>query len=351
MGSSESDDTLESHGTDIGSQASLPSRFQEWVLVEANRLLIAASISLLVFAFFLVLSELGIISFVNDDSVTRLAGGMIAGTFSLVTLVVSINQLILSQEFASAGNARTQLAEIMEIRSDIAAQSNVPASPASPTKLLELLVETIAAHASELAETTTAHEDGEHSELIREFTNSIEESTDRTRDTLEHTQFGTFTAVSTAVEYDATWQLYVARQLRGQYGDSLSAAATTTVDELIETLELFITAREHFKTTYLQRELTQFSQLTIYCGVPAILAAMTIGLLYGGLSGAMVSGSYQPYIISGLIAIVVSPLSLLASYILRTAAVTRRTASIGPMLPQKAPEMGPFEVSYGDDMD
>ncbi|SIR77403.1 hypothetical protein [Natronorubrum thiooxidans] len=348
MGSSQTDDTLESHGTDIGSRTDSLAQFREWVLVEGDRLLIAASISLLVFVLLFGLNEGGVISVANEASVTRLAGGMIAGTFSLVTLVVSINQLILSQEFASANDARDQLEGIMDIRADIAAQANVPASPASPTKLLELLIETIAAHASALGDATTAHDD-DRGELIQRFVNSIEESTERTHDTLEHTKFGTFTAVSTAIAYDATWQLYVARQLRGRYDDSPSSETATTLEALIETLELFLIAREHFKTTYLQRELTRFSQLTIYCGIPAILAAMTLGLLFGGFSGATISGSYLPYVVSGLIAIVISPLALLASYILRTAAVTHRTASIGPMLPQKEPEAGPFDVSADDE--
>ncbi|QFU82701.1 hypothetical protein [Natronorubrum aibiense] len=347
MGASGADDTLESHGIDMGRRTGPLAQFREWVLVNGNRSLIAASISLLVFVLFLGLHAIGVISFTNDGSVTRLASGMIAGTFSLVTLVVSINQLILSQEFASANDARDQLEGIIDIRNDIAVQSKVPASPAAPTKLLELLIETIAAHATALADT----DDTDRNELLRKFTNSIDASTDRTHETLEHTTFGTFTAVSTAIAYDAAWQLYVARQLRERDGASLSSEAVAELEGLINALKLFITAREHFKTTYLQRELTRFSQLTLYCGVPAILAAMTIGLLYGGFSGATIGGTYLPYVVSGLIAVVVSPLALLASYILRTAAVTRRTASIGPMLPQKEPEAGPFEVSYGDDVD
>lgn len=350
MGSAEPDETLESHGIEIGERTGSLTRFREWVLVEGDRLFIATIVSVAVFLLFLVLNGIGFVAFVNDDSVTRLAGGMVAGTFSLVTLVVSINQLILSQEFASAGDAHEQLEGVLGLRTDIADQAEVPASPASPTRLLELLVESIHHHATTLADAAT-RDDLEDRELIVAFTNSIEESTDRIDTTLENTKFGTFKAVSASIEYDAAWQLYVARQLRGRSEESLSDETANALDELIETLELFITAREHFKTTYLQRELTRFSQLTLYCGVPAILAAMTIGFVYADIGGSTISGVYLPYVVSALLAIVVSPLSLLASYILRTATVTRRTASIGPMLPQKDPEAGPFEVSLGDDTD
>ncbi|WP_440770035.1 hypothetical protein [Natronorubrum sp. DTA28] len=349
MGSSETDETLESHGTEIGKRTNSLTRLQEWFLVDGDRLFIAALVSVAVFSLFLVMNEVGFIAFSNDDSITRLAGGMIAGTFSLVTLVVSINQLILSQEFASAGGAREQLEGVMSFRDDVAETADVPASPASPTRLLELVVESINHHATTLDDAVSRYDDDEVRELIDKYTNSIEESTERIDDTLEHTSFGTFRAVSAAVGYDAAWQLYVAKHLRGRHGDSLPDDAVDALDDLIGTLELFNTTREHFKTTYLQRELTRFSQLTIYFGVPAILAAMTIGFMYADLTGPTISAVYLPFVVSALIAVVITPLSLLVSYILRTATVTRRTASVGPMLPQKDPDAGPFSVSYDDE--
>ncbi|APX97095.1 AAA family ATPase [Natronorubrum daqingense] len=349
MAASESDDSLESHGAEIGKRTSSITRVKEWVLVEGDRLFVAALVSLGVFVLFLVLNEIGFIAVTNDDSITRLAGGMIAGTFSLVTLVVSINQLILSQEFASAGDAREQLGGVLAFRENVAELADVPASPASPSRLLELVIETIHHQAQELED--AVDDDHEAAELIERYTTGIKESTDRIDETLEQTTFGTFRAMSAAVAFNAAWQLYVARQLRERHHESVSDEASDSLEKLIESLELFITTREHFKTTYLQRELTRFSQLTIYFGVPAILAAMILGFVYADLTGPTVSVAYLPFVVSGLIAIVVSPLSLLVAYILRTATITRRTSSIGPMLPQKEPEAGPFEVSYSGDED
>jgi len=345
MGSSEDDATLESYGADIGKRTDSVRRVKEWLLVDGDRLFLASLISLTIFLLFLSLNEVGVISFTNDDSVTRLAGGMIAGTFSLVTLVVSINQLILSQEFASAGDAREQLEGVMNFRADVAEAAGVPASPASPSRLLELLVESNRNHAKSLADAVSDYDDTDVRELIIRYANTIEENADRVDETLEHTKFGTFRSVSAAIGYDAAWQLYVARNLHGRYKESLSEEARTELDELIQSLELFVTTREHFKTTYLQKELTRFSQLTIYTGVPAILSAMTIGFVYADLTGPTIGAAYLPFVVSALVAIVVLPLALLAAFILRTATVTRRTASVGPMLPQKDPDAGPFDVT------
>ncbi|MCU4740851.1 hypothetical protein OB955_07095 [Halobacteria archaeon AArc-m2/3/4] len=348
MGSSGSDESIESFGAEVGQRTGPVTRLREWFLLEGDRLFVATLVSVVVFLLFLTLDWLDVIAFLNDDSMTRLAGGMIAGTFSLVTLVVSINQLILSREFTAAGETRDRLDGVREFRGDIAEAADVPASPASPTQLLDLLVTAINHRAGTLAEAVSDHDD-EVREQVTKYTNGVEESTERVEESLSEANFGTFQAVSAAIGYNDSWQLYVATHLQSQYDDSLSADADEAFDDLIDTLELFNVAREHFKTTYLQRELTRFSQLTIYCGVPAILSAMLVGLLYADLGGPAISTEYLPIVASALIAVIVSPLSLLVAYILRTATITHRTASIGPMLPQKDPDEGPFDVSYVDE--
>ena len=348
MGDSETDETLESYGSDIGGREGLLTRFREWFLVKGNRLGVTVVLLVGIFAMFAALYELGVVSFVNPNSVTRVASGMIAGTFSLVTLVVSVNQLILSQEFSAAGRARDRLDGVVKFRRDVADTANVPASPASPTRVLELVIESIHHDATELADAVADHDD-EVREVVTRYANSVQQRTDRIEDRIDRSGSDTFTAVSAAITYDESWHLYVATHLRGEYADSLSPAATDRLDELVDSLKLFHVAREQFKTTYLQQELTRFSQLTVYCGVPSILSAILVGLLYADVTGPSVSAAALPYVVSGLVLIVLSPLALLVSYILRTATITRRTASVGPMVPQKDPDEGPFDVTYGEE--
>ncbi|RKD88090.1 hypothetical protein [Halopiger aswanensis] len=351
MGSSETetDETLESYGADVGRQAGPLTQFYEWFLIQGNRLAVTALVSVAIFALIVGLHELGIVNFLNPNSVTRVASGMIAGTFSLVTLVVSVNQLILSQEFSSAGKARDRFESVVDFREDVAAEAAIPAAPAEPARVLELIVDSIRHEAAQLADTVADHDDRDVRETVIRYTNSVQERADRVDETLEQSSFGTFSAVSAAINYDEAWQLYVATHLRNEYDDSLSPTAKDQLDELIGSLKLFSVAREQFKTTYLQRELTRFSQLTIYCGVPSILSAILVGLLYADVTGPSISTALLPYVVSALIVVVLSPLALLVSYILRTATVTRRTASVGPMIPQKDPDEGPFSVEYGDE--
>lgn len=116
----------------------------------------------------------------------------------------------------------------------------------------------------------------------------------------------------------------------------------TAFDESTEVLQLFSTAQERFKTIYLQRELTRFSQLIVCFGVPALLAAAFIVLLYGGLGGVAIDPGYLPHVTSLLVTVVFVPLVLLTTFILRT-------AKVGPTLPQKNPDEGPFAVSYDEE--
>ncbi|OAQ52743.1 hypothetical protein HTG_10475 [Natrinema mahii] len=346
--SAETDETLESYGADVDGRGGPLARLREWVLIRGNRLTVAALLSIAVFALVVGLYELGVINFVNGSSVTSVASGMIAGTFSLVTLVVSVNQLILSQEFGAAGKTRDRFEGVVAFREDVAETAAVSATPTAPTSVLELLIESVRRDAAELADIVADHDDEVRETVVR-YTNSVRERADRVDETLERSDSDTFAAVWAAINYDEAWQLYVATQLRNDYNESLSPTAKEQFDDLIGTLKLFRVAREQFKTTYLQRELTRFSQLTVYCGVPSILSAIVVGLLYADFAGPSLSVVALPYVVAVLIVVVLSPLSLLVSYILRTATVTRRTASVGPFIPQKDPDEGPFDVTDGED--
>lgn len=333
-------DSVESATTRDQSTLSPEDRLQsgnwviEWIKIDGNRLLITVSLAVVLFALLLVLNAIGVIAFTNENSLTRMASGMIAGTFSLVTLVVSVNQLILSQEFTPVGKFQDRFSGVMNFRRDIEQQTDVPRTPVEPTYILDLLADAIADQANVVADSVANHPDAEYRQQVRQYADGVETSTQRVSETLEESDIDAFDALSVAIEYDDGWQLSTARLLRNDAPD-LSDETEAAFDELIELIRLFSSAQEHFKTVYLQRELTRFSQLTLYCGVPAVVSSVLIALLYGEIGGIAITASSLPYVISLLTTIVFLPLLLLAAFILRTATVTRRTATTGPMLLQQ----------------
>lgn len=307
------------------------NRVLEWIVVEGSRLLLTIIISVGIFALFLILNWLEVIAFTEQGAVTRMASGMIAGSMSLVTLVVSVNQLILSQEFSPVGKHRDQFSGVMEFRRSIEQQAAIPRTPMEPTAILEVVAETIRTNAGRLADSVAEGPNEAYRQQVTQYARSVEDNAQWVDQSLDPSRTDAFEALSVAIAYDDGWQISTARYLRNS-APELSAETETAFDELIESVRLFSSAQEHFKTVYLQRELTWFSQLIIYVGIPAVLAPVLIILIHGGLGTPTISAVALPYVISFLATLVFVPLVMLGVFILRTATVTRRTASIGPML-------------------
>ena len=347
-------DELTSHGPSLQDDSSPVSAFTDWFLFDGDRLWAATLLTVSLFVTLILLEAVGILAFENDDSITRLAGGMIAGTFSLVTLVVSINQLILSREFVAAGEAETQFDGVESFRRDVAELSGVPVAPTAPARLVELLATVLIDRGATLEEAVDTADERIRTP-VREYVEALTTGADHVDSELENVGPGPFETLAATVGFDDGWHRYVGIYLRETHGEALSADAESALDDVLDGLRLFAIAQEHVKTTTLQRELTRFSQLTILTGVPAVIAAFLIGFLYGDVTGATISPDLLPYVVSALVAIVFAPLALLAAYILRTATIARRTASTGPMLPTKDPQEGAVEVtadvdpSAGDD--
>ncbi|WP_218143665.1 hypothetical protein [Halohasta litchfieldiae] len=307
------------------------NRLIEWLVVDGSRLLLTIIISVGLFGLLLILNALGVIGFTDQGSVTRMASGMIAGSLSLVTLVVSVNQLILSQEFSPVGKHRDQFSSVMQFRQDIEQQADIPRTPMEPTRVLSVLADTIGTNASRLAESVADSPNAAYRQQVTQYAQSVEDNAQWVDQSVDEPQTNAFDALSVAIAYDDGWQLSTARYLRNS-APALSAETETAFDDLIESTRLFSSAQEHFKTVYLQRELTRFSQLIIYTGVPAVFAAVFIILIHGGLGTPAISAAALPSVVSLLVTLVFVPLVLLAVFILRTATIIRRTATVGPML-------------------
>lgn len=316
--------------------------------MEGDRLVLTVGVSVGIFGLLLALNFIGVVEFANADSVTRMASGMIAGALSLVTLVVSVNQLILSQEFSPAGEYRDRLGGVMEFRRNVEEQTGVSTAPSQPTRVIEVLAEAIGERANALAESVANNSDEEFRRRVTLYAQGVEDSTRWVDETFDQSDVDPFDALSVAIKYDDGRQISTARRLRND-APELTDETATRFDELIETLHLFGTAQEHYKTVYLQRELTKFSQLTIYCGIPSVLSAVLIALLYGDVGGATVSTAYLPYVTSLLATVVLVPLVLLAAFILRTATLTRRTAMVGPIPLQETSSERPAEAGGSSD--
>lgn len=297
---------------------------------------------------FLTLLALGVTETValHDPSAVRgIANGLIPGLFTFISIVLSINQLVLSQEFGSPDEIRDRIEEVRQYRREVEDEAGAAPSPVRPTHFLTLVVDVIGAEATALRESVDDGVDPAAAEEVAAFADAVRRDVARARQLLERAEPGRANAIIAVLEYRDSVQVHEARRLLADHGGSLPDRTAAALDDVIATLELFDVARTQFRTTYTQRVLARLSRLLLYVGIPAILAAFVLSALPRA-PGAGLDGLLRLLVVCGLLAVGLAPLAVLFAYILRIATVSERTLSIGPFVPPPRVERGPDEERF-----
>ncbi|WP_224268160.1 hypothetical protein [Haloprofundus salinisoli] len=318
------------------------SRVKLWLLMDANRWFATALPLALVFV---TLVALGVAdpapirgSWSLKDPIETAFQGFLTAIITGVTLVVTINQLVLSQELGPLGDQRERMAGAMEFREDVEEVLGVSAVPPEPSAFLRAFTEGIRERANGLSETvdeTNGESTTESEAVVHEYVDGLAGNATEVSDQLEDEQFGTFDVLFAALNFNYSWKIYEGRRIRNKYADSLSERTREEFDELLETLKFFGPTREHFKTLYFQWELINLSRTMLYTSVPALIVA-TAMILYadnpGSIQGFTAGVDNVVWVVSSAVTVALVPFMVLLSYVLRIATVAKRTLSIGPFI-------------------
>jgi len=290
-----------------------------YLLVDADRRLLAVGLAGALF-----LALVGLAALLPDvgavlrsgDPIGTLFQALVGATVTGVTLVLTLNQVVLSQELGAAGDQRGRMEGALSFRDDVAALLGEPAAPAEPSAFLRALLEAAADRADRL-------EGGEEADRLAA---SVREDAARATDRLEGSTFGTFDVLSAVLDFNYSWKLYEARRLAARDG---GAAA-----ELADCLALFGPAREHFKTLYVQSELIDLSRAVTATALPAVVVAVSVLAFLNGdtVAGTVAGVDALALVVAGAVTVSLAPFFVLLSYVVRIATVTGRTLSIGPFL-------------------
>ena len=281
----------------------------------------------------------------SKDPIETLAQGLLTSIVTGVTLVVSINQLVLSRELGPLGDQRDRMQGSIDFREDVADLLDVPVAPPEPSAFMRALAESIAARSRAVAETlpddadtdTGGDDDSpadETTKRVREFATEVAENADEVAGRLEGRQFGSFEVLSAALDLNYSWKIYQATRLRRTAAD-LSSETNAALDDLRNALELFGPAREHVKTLYFRWELVDLSRAMFYTAIPALVASISAILFLdnpGSMPGTTLGISNLLLVTAFVTAVSLSPFSVLAAYVLRISTVAKRTLSIGPFV-------------------
>ena len=310
-----------------------------WLLLDADRWLVTALLSGVLFCGILAVGLLhptpALTLLTRGDPVETLFQALITGTITAVTLVLTLSQLVLSQELGAAGDQRERMDGAMQFRADVADAVDAQVSPAEPSAFLRSLVRGTAERADtvQAAVDDTALDD-DLTALLSTYLEDVTSNADRVTDQLEGGTFGEFDVIKAALNYNYSWKLYVGRRIRESYADELTDEIDDSLAELVETLELFGPAREHFKTLYFQWELSNLSRTLLYVAIPALTVAVT-SLLFLDTQDFVGLTAGVPDVL-WLLAVAttasVLPFTVLLSYILRIVTITKRTLAIGPFI-------------------
>ncbi|PSQ50861.1 hypothetical protein BRD15_00780, partial [Halobacteriales archaeon SW_6_65_15] len=120
-----------------------------------------------------------------------------------------------------------------------------------------------------------------------------------------------------------------------KYGDSLSDDEQEAIEDLVETLKIFATGREYFKSLYYKREFANLSRNLLYVSLPTIIiTSYVLFAIDANLFPEVSLFTLTPLLVfvSAAYTVALTPYLTLTSYVVRAMTVTLRTLASGPFI-------------------
>ncbi|WP_336365392.1 hypothetical protein [Halalkalicoccus salilacus] len=318
------------------------SEVRLWLLMRLNRWVLVGGILVVVFTGLVGGTRLGLDPFralvANHGAMWWIFSNFIGAIITGVTLVVTLNQLVLSQELGAVGEQRDRMQASMDFRQDIEDTIDLDVSPPEPAAFMKMLVDRADTQAEDLRDVMEDERDEELKRKVNEYVDDLTENADEVSERLDDAQFGTFDVIWAIFRFNYSWKIFSARQIRNEHEDSFSGEADEKLDNMIEILKLFGPAREHFKTLYFQWELIKLSNALLYISIP-VLIVIGLVLMYlgpGAVPGTFLGLDNLTWVAAAAYTIGLAPFVVLLSYILRIGTMAKRTLAIGPFILREA---------------
>jgi hypothetical protein len=317
------------------------SRIKIWLFLRTNRVLVTGLLALTFFVAFMGWS-VGLAPSLqaelrDSDTIETLFSTMIGVVVTGTTLVVTINQLVLSQETGPLGDQRKRMADAMDFRT-YASDLFGGVVPADPSAFLLKLVEETERRAEALDRLAAEGDNDEFASQVAALVDSLHGNAKEVEDQLEGAQFGTFDVLFAALNFNYSWKIFQIERLTQEFDSSLTDNQRTALDDLMTALAMFGPGREHIKTLYFQWELINLSQFILYAATPAVLIAGGMLTFVGAetFSGTVLSIPTVTWAVGVAFTITLIPFLLFTAYVLRIATLAKRTLAIGPLIPRES---------------
>jgi hypothetical protein len=301
-------------------------RLSRWVLLEGDRRAVAL-VELAVIAVFVGpighLFTSDVASALDDNStVTSTVSTLLSGNFLLVSIVVSVSSVFATQEQSPLGQQFGRVQDVVEFRRSLEDVIDHDHAPADPGQLLRLLVGDILERAQAL-ETSLSGVDVDVRADLQSYVETLGTESGEMNERLDRSGRGdTLTLLLATFDYDHDRQINDLRRIRAEHGDAIPEAADETIEEMLRLLQYLAALREYFKTQYLREAFADLSRGLVFLALPSIVVVSFTLLHLNRLPDSeLLIGSI--YLLS------LAPFALLAAYVVRVAAVSKRTRAAG----------------------
>lgn len=317
---------------DYERQLPATSSLKRWVLFDGHRGVVAAAVLALLFAAFLAAWAVDFVAFRREGPATLLLSVFIAGNFTLVTIVIAINQLVLSREFGKPHSLRERDEGVRQLRRDVEAATDVDVAPAEPLAFVRAIVDEIGDRATEIRDEVADVDDSDLRAATAEYGETVSTEAERLDAALSRVEFGVFAGLSTMLFFPSAWAIHGARRLRAERVAQSVDADHRALDAIEDALRLFNVTRQYAKTLYMQEEVARLSRQLLYVGVLALVVPALVMLVYGEAAGTTVETAALPPVFLAASLVSFAPLSLLLAYVVRVSTVVSHTPLIGPFI-------------------
>jgi hypothetical protein len=319
-------------------------RARRWFLLDANRWLVTGVMLLATFVAIVVVGTFGPIPTESFLTVGISPGAVLVELLkmiaSVVVIVLSINQLVLSPGLGPVGDQQDRFEQTMDLREKIEDNTNVQTSPTSPADILRVLVGEIGDQAEQLGDATAEIPDRQLRVEVESYAEGVVADADRVERQFAASRFGQFETISASLRFAISEKVQALRDVRKRYEATSSTSETEAFDDLYDLLRLFTVTREYLKTGYIRSAYIELSQGLLYIGLPSIVLTYCAAQIYSPavFPGEAFGIDFLLIFVSGAVTVALAPFVLLLSYVFRLATLSRSTVFIGPFAARSSSE-------------
>lgn len=315
-----------------------------WLLLDASRWGLIAGLAVGIYIATIAVGLFGPASvqqyLLDGTSIANAYIELQPGIITAITIVLAINQLVLSPEFGSISHQRERLDDVLSHRRAVEENADIISSPTDPAGFLQTITEATCQHLLQLDEATTDNNNTELRQQVANCAQGIREEIQPVNDALKTRQFNDIELFGAAIHYDTTRDIHRVRRLRRRYEQDLSDAQMLALEDLLTALKQYDVAREYFRTRYLQTQFIGFSRTILLTGLPALMVAhYSVGVIGPDiLPGTTFNVQNLLWFEGATFTLIMIPIVVIVIYVARIVTLAQTSIFIGPFAAERSPE-------------